>query len=101
MYIVVRNDLSSAQMCVQSCHAAIEAARKFLVDGDDHPHLVLCEVSGEKKLLQLAEKLDSAGIRWTFFRESDRNNEVTALATEPIFGAQRYLMHRHQLLRSR
>jgi hypothetical protein len=37
-------------------------------------------VSGEQELNYWISKLDLAGIKWTGFREPDRNNEITAIA---------------------
>jgi hypothetical protein len=43
-------------------------------------------------------KLDSAGIRFCEFREPDKNNEITALATEPICGERRQFFSQFNLL---
>lgn len=45
-------------------------------------------------------KLDAAGIRFREFREPDRNNEITALATEPIYGERRQFFSQFNLLGS-
>lgn len=96
---MTRRDLSFAQKCVQSCHASIESAKKFLDKNEEHPHLVILEVPNKEEIIKLAEILDANKICFTFFRESDRNNEITALATEPIFGKKRKLFKKYKLLK--
>jgi hypothetical protein len=80
----VRRDLPAAQIAVQASHAAIEAARHFLMPDQTHPHLVLCRVGSERNLLAAADRLDRLGIRFRIFREPDRAGGATALATEPL-----------------
>ena len=82
--MIVRRDLPAAQIGVQAIHAAIESARSFLSADSPHPHLVLCRVSSERDLLAAADRLDRLGIGFRIFREPDRDNEATALATEPL-----------------
>lgn len=50
---------------------------------------MLCGVPHERDLLAAADRLERAGIRFALFREPDRNDEVTALATEPLCSARR------------
>jgi hypothetical protein len=69
---------------VQALHAGIEAARTFLPSSVEHPHLVLCAVDSEQRLLAAADRLFRRSIRHIIFREPDRANEATALATEPL-----------------
>ena len=92
----MRRDLPAAQIAVQAAHAAIEAARLFLPT--DHPHLVLCRVASERELLAAADRLERAGIRFALFREPDRNNEATALATEPLCARRRRVLARYPCL---
>ena len=80
----MRRDLPAAQIAVQAVHAAIEAARHFLPPDQTHPHLVLCRVGSERDLLAAADRLERLGIRFQIFREPDRADEATALATEPL-----------------
>ena len=94
-YILIRNDLSSAQKAVQSCHAAIEASRSFLSSNDEHPHLVILVVKNENKLKKIAEGLT---IKYKPFVEPDMDNQWTAIATEPISGHDREQFKRFQLL---
>ena len=83
---------------MQAAHAAIEAARSFLPAEHPHPHLVLCAVSRERDLLAAADRLERAGVRFALFREPDRDNEATALATEPLGAERRALLARYPCL---
>lgn len=95
----VRADLPKIQQAVQSSHAAIEVARNGLIEGDsEHPSLVLCSEPSEEKILERAHSFKMAGIRHVVFREPDRHNEVTAVATEPLTKAQRRLLRKSSLL---
>ena len=86
------------QQVVQSSHACIEAAKSFLDKELEHPHLVVLGVKGEQQLYNSARKLDKAGIRYRIFTEPDRNDEATAIATEPVFGEQRHLFRTYRCL---
>lgn len=98
MYVLVRTDLSVAQQAVQATHAAIEATRHYLKPTDQHPHLVLIQIRSEYKLMQTAMKLEDLGIPFRVFREADRNDEATALATAPITGELRQFFEKYKLL---
>lgn len=99
MYVLVRRDIPAAQQSVQACHAAIEAARKFLAPGDEHPHLVLCGIADGSMLLRERERLDARGVRTACFYEPDIGGELTAIATEPLSGDARRLMRRYKILK--
>jgi hypothetical protein len=62
----------------------MEAARQFLPSERTHPHLVLCRVASEERLLAAADQLCRRGVRFALFREPDLGEQATALATEPI-----------------
>lgn len=98
MYVITRNDLSPAQKAIQSCHASIESAREFIKPNQEHPSLVLCLVKNEAKLKNVIAELYNKNIKIKTFREPDRNNEITAIATEPLYGAERKALVRFQLL---
>jgi hypothetical protein len=83
---------------VQAVHAAVEAARRFLTPDHPHPHLVLCRVPSERDLLAAADRLDRLGIRFQLFREPDRGDEATALATEPLGPDRRGVLARYPCL---
>jgi hypothetical protein len=83
---------------VQAIHAAIEASRRFLPGDREHPHLVLCGVASERRLLAAADHLFRNTIEYALFREPDRAGEATALATEPLCEARRRPLMRFRCL---
>lgn len=90
VYVLVRRDLDPSQQAVQGIHAAIEATRDGIIPKNiAHPHLVLCSVSDERTLRSYMDRLNVHGIKYSKFCEPDRNNELTAIATEPIIGSHR------------
>lgn len=97
--MIVRNDLNYPQKCVQSCHAAMESAREFLKPGQEHPHLVVGIAKDEKKIKKLMKQLQEENICFKIFRESDMENQITALATEPLLGDRRNSLRKYQLLK--
>jgi hypothetical protein len=99
--VVVRTDLSAPQIAVQSTHAMIEIARSSLLGSNlEHPSVILCGVINEDKLQQQLNFYQSQGIICKPFYEADLDNQLTAFATEPIFGEQRKLFKRLQLCKS-
>ena len=74
-------------------------ARKHIADEMDHPHLVVCSVSGEARLEKLIFDLEREEIKFEIFREPDLGNEITAVATEPVSGNDRRMFRRLPLLR--
>ena len=91
-------DLSPGQQLVQACHASYEAAQHFSTKVDQVPNLIACGVPDEVALLHLLDTLLNHSLMVRAFREPDRNNELTALATAPVYGAQRRLFRRLPLL---
>jgi len=101
MYIFVRTDLSASQCAVQSCHAAIEAANHFDFDSlEDHPYVVILSARDESRLHRVRKYLIGEGIKHVHFYESDLDDQLTALATEPIHGDRRKLFRKYQLLKN-
>jgi hypothetical protein len=94
----VRKDLSPGQQVVQTAHACIEAAKSFLNNDLDHPHLVVIGVNNLHKLNAAVARLNEAGVGHRAFFESDLNEEMTAVCTEPVFGEQRRFFRKYQLL---
>jgi hypothetical protein len=87
---------------VQSCHAAIECAKKFDLEKlPDHPSVIILGIKDEAKLFQVKNYLLSQDIDYCPFHEADLDNQLTALATEPIVGEKRKLFKKFQLLRSK
>jgi hypothetical protein len=86
-------------VAVQACHAVLEASRHLLPAVCEHPYLVLCGVPSERRLLSAADFLFRHRIAFRLFREPDRGDEATALATEPLGGERRRLLDRFRCLR--
>lgn len=99
LYVLVREDLSHAQQVVQACHAVAEAVHAFGGLQSEHPRLVVCGVEDEPSLHRARDHLLQAGVRCRTFSDSDLDNQVTALATEPVRGPARRPFRRFRLLR--
>lgn len=97
VYVVVRNDLSQAQKVVQSGHALIEATKNFNMNGS-HPSVIVCVVRNENKLHSISAELSQKKIKHSKFFEPDINNQLTAIASEPLYGSDRLPFKRFQLL---
>jgi hypothetical protein len=63
--------------------------------------LVLCGVRSAERLLAAADYLFRRSVRHALFREPDRENEPTALATEPLAGERRRLLDQFRCLAAR
>jgi hypothetical protein len=83
---------------VQACHASLEAARAFLPDPDPHPFVIVCGIRDEPKLCRALDRLRAHEIRYRAFYEPDLDGQLTAVATEPVFGHQRHVFRQYQLL---
>jgi hypothetical protein len=87
-YVLVRRDIPLADQIVQACHASLEAGFSF-----ERPavtsSLVLLGVDNEASLKEWAAKLEYNGIRCEVFHEPDDSMGFTALASQPLVGAQR------------
>ena len=91
--------MSWEQQTVQSCHAAIEAAQSIIPTTIEHPHLVICGVSNENTLLETTKRLDEIGIKYKPFYEADIENQLTAIATEPVYDNTRKHFRKYKLLK--
>lgn len=87
LYLVTRSDLPPGQQAVQACHAM----RAFVAE---HPqldqlwytssnHLAFLSVQDEAGLHDLINRAERRGVRFSLFREPDRDDELTAIALEP------------------
>jgi hypothetical protein len=76
----------------------MQAAQLFLSPDAEPPHLVLCRVASEDRLLAAADHLFRHDIRFTLFREPDYRNQATALATQPLRDEHRSLLARYRCL---
>ncbi|EEC77942.1 hypothetical protein OsI_17288 [Oryza sativa Indica Group] len=95
-YVVLRRDLADAwplgSVVAQGCHAAVAAvwahrdhpdtAAYCGPDNLDRMHKVTLEVKGETQLKNLAEKLETAGVRHKVWIEQPENIP-TCIATAP------------------
>lgn len=88
-YVIVRNDMSTAQKAVQGTHAAIERFKSKNLNL--HPSVIYVVVKNEKKLRKVMGDLLDKDINFSIFRESmsPYNNEITAICTEPLEGDRR------------
>jgi hypothetical protein len=89
--------MESPSPFVQACHAAMESTKKY--EWKEHPHLVICGVKDEKRLIHEYNKLLNVGIKLIEWREPDLDNQLTAFATGPISGADRWHFRNFQLLK--
>lgn len=100
IYCFVRRDLSHPQQCVQTAHACIESCKIFNFAAlSDHPSVIVCGVKSETQLETVCKRLKQQGIHFVSFREPDIGNQLTSVATEPIFGEQRNFFRKYQLLK--
>lgn len=82
---------------VQAGHAAFESALRHSKDLD-HPHFVVLGFKNEQQLEKAYQKISSFDIKLYPFYESDRDNELTAFATESIFENKRHLFKKYNCL---
>jgi len=94
---LIRTDLPINQQTVQAIHAAHDAGRFFCSPKDSVPSVVVCRTPNETTLRREASRLEDLGIRVAVFTEPDRNNEITALATEPLGPESRRIFAKWQL----
>lgn len=98
VYAIVRKDLSVPQQAVQAGHALIESTKTFNKI-NEHPSVIICSVKNEKKLQDAITFLYDNGVKISVFKEPDINNQMTALATEPLYGVNRKIMNKFQLMK--
>lgn len=96
IYCFTRKDFSSSQQSVQLSHACIEAQRKF--SPNKHPSLVALAVKSEAKLKRVIQECIDNGIDFVIFRDTIHSNEITAVATEPLYDEKRGVFKRYSLL---
>lgn len=95
----MREDLEVSQKIVQSCHAVIEATKAFNIERlSDHPSVIILSAKNENRLHRVRKYLIEQGVQHVHFYEPDMDDELTALATEPIFGDRREAFRKYQLL---
>jgi len=82
-------------MC-QAAHAAHEAGIRY-GNPDAISSVVVCSVTDEEELKRAQAMLEYRGIRHYTFVEDDIGDQATALATEPIEGADRRVLRKYPL----
>ena len=85
IYTFIREDISSAQKIVQLGHACHEAGK--LLNHSEHKHvssLILLSAKDEDDLLEIAERINRAGITFHMFHEPDNNMGYSAICTRPV-----------------
>ena len=88
IYTFIREDISSAQKIVQLGHACHEAGK--LLNHSEHKHvssLILLSAKDEDDLLEIAERINRAGITFHMFHEPDNNMGYSAICTRPVISA--------------
>lgn len=83
MYVITRDDLGTVYKMVQGAHAL---AQFMLEHGQvakewNNQTIVFLSVDDEQKLTKLASKLDRSFQKFSYFREPDIGNQLTALAS--------------------
>lgn len=81
-YVLIRKDLSPSQQAVQGGHALAEFLLKGPATNWTNGTLVYLGVKNEQELYKWMHKLEMDNIQYSTFTEPDRNNEITALATD-------------------
>jgi hypothetical protein len=84
---------------VQSCHAVADSARFFIPIDLEHPHFVVCGVKNEDALQKALQQIQVQGVRCRAFLEADIGDQMTAIATEPVYGEQRRLFKKFRLFK--
>src|SRR5690348_12155698 len=87
LYIITRRDLSPGYQAAQSCHAL----RAFAADWPEidrqwyeiSNYLVLLSVEDETTLRELFTRAKEIGIKCSWFKEPDLDNQITAITLEP------------------
>lgn len=83
LYVIVRNDLSRSQKAVQGIHASAELLLNHGSLHWDNGTVVFLKVRDENELVSIENKLKEDSVTYSFFREPDIGNQITAIA---LFG---------------
>jgi hypothetical protein len=78
----------------------MEAARCFLPSGKEHPHVIVCGLPDDPALKRSLDHLAQIGIRWRAFVEPDLDDQLTAVATEPVPKPLKRFFRKYRLLGS-
>lgn len=78
----------------------IEATKAFNLERlQDHPSVILLSAKNENRLQRVRKYLIDNGIQHVHFYEPDLDDDLTALATEPIYSDRRALFQKYQLVK--
>jgi len=80
LYVLTRKDLPGSQPAVQAGHAVAEWLLHDPASWKNE-YLIYLGVDNEQDLKCWGDKLSRKSIKWIGFREPDRDNELTAIAT--------------------
>lgn len=100
VYVLVREDISLEQQMVQASHAALEAGFRFQQPAGDTSSLILLSIPNRESLENAARELQLVGIDHHMFFEPDFDMGHSALATRPLYGAERKRMRKYPLYRA-
>ena len=84
--IVTRKDLTPGYMATQSIHSSLKFASEFqqiFKEWLKEPYLAVLSVKDEQELLMLISKLEKSNLKYSIFRESDIDNQITSICIEP------------------
>jgi len=81
LYVLIREDLTIPQRAVQAGHAVAEYLLHRPNTEWDNGTLIYLGMKDEDELSFWGDKMKLRGMDWVGFREPDRNNELTAIAT--------------------
>lgn len=84
---MTRKDLSPGAQLSQSCHACFEFSFKYPeLTGEWHHNsnfIAILAAKNEDELINLIKRLEEKEIKFAYFRESDLDHQITAIAIEP------------------
>lgn len=80
LYVLTRKDLPGSQPAVQAGHAVAEWLLHDSTSWKNEYLIYLC-VDNEDDLKYWGDHLTRKRIKWIGFREPDKNNELTSIAT--------------------
>ena len=97
IFVFVRQDLSIPQQLVQSNHATLSLASKYIINGT--PNLVLIGVPDRDGLIEAGNLLTQYGHRYYAWFEPDYDLGLTAIATVPLSREEKKLLAHYTLWR--
>lgn len=84
--VITRRDITPGYQAIQSAHSVAQ----FIFDypyiaqkWNSNPYLAGLSVENEQELKQLIEKLQKTNLKYSIFRESDIDDQITAICIEP------------------